>query len=821
MKKYYFLAALAATALASCTNDDFVGDVGVDPTQPQDAPIVFNSLKGNFTRADITGADAADLLNKKFVVTGYKGSQTTWNASTNKIVFDNYSVMWGENTANTTASNSSNWDYVGKDRIKHAIDKGITSQTIKYWDYSTDQYDFIAWSAGKKTAIFEEPSTGIPEGSVLVTAIDPTTATGASGAAYTFKGKAADLTDCYIADLVTVKKSDYNKPVTLTFRALGSKVRIGIYETIPGYSVKNVKFYSAANTDLLDENVSGNAAKNAKPKLFTTVDNDIFTEGTYTIYYPHVDKTATDDDYADNNLAHIKFTGTGTQSTTVEFGALNNVIAEQGEGSRDAIYLGRSSSTASYAGEAEGNYYTAYLPNEGGTNLNLRVDYTLESIDGSEEEILVRGATAQVPLIYNQWKPGYAYTYLFKISDKTNGYTGVYDPTQPDNVTVNSDPAGLYPITFDAVIVNAQEDATQETITTVSAPSITTYQKGSTVINANEYTVLTTDGDIYVTVNDGNSANTPNLANGAVQTLKVALGTDPETYWTKAKLYTIPAGKTEAEVLDALTMQDDVIPSGVTIKGRNDIELTEASLTLTDKVEYGVDGNVIMVAANKVAKFTPVANTTYAFVYEKKLSNNTTDKFEPVTKAAGASVKDLYHYAYKNAGSGDVQKDGTYFTRTGDGSAENPYVYASHTAFLGQTVNNLYKVVDSKNVPASGYAVTGTGYMYTTDGQNFVATQAVAYADFATTVLYTFDGSAYTIKTETEPAANTAYYYKSGDSYLYCVIYPEQKTNLFVLDEDAAKVACKETETAINGQVYFDRYTQNNGVYYAKVIKVQ
>ena len=206
---------------------------------------------------------------------------------------------------------------------------------------------------------------------------------------------------------------------------------------------------------------------------------------------------------------------------------MNYTIAEDGEKTAGKVFLGRTSNTATYAGEAEGNYYTQYLPNESGTNLNLRVDYTLESIDGSGETIVVKGATAQVPSIYTQWKAGYAYTYLFKISDKTNGHTGVYDPTKPDDTTVNSDPAGLYPITFDAVVVNDEEDATQETITTVSTPSITTYQKGSNVVNNNEYLAAT--GDIFVTVNDGNTESTPDLANGKLQTLT-----------GKAALYTLP-----------------------------------------------------------------------------------------------------------------------------------------------------------------------------------------------------------------------------------------------------------------------------------------
>ena len=791
MKKInLLLIAAAGLFAASCVSDDLVTNTQDGPIVESESPILFGTTKKGMTRADVTGADAAALLGKQFVVSGYKGNQTK---TVGTMVFDNYSVTYTENTANTTESNSSNWEYVGVDRIKHAIDNGITSQTIKYWDYSQPQYDFIAWSTGSKTAIFE----GTPaDGEVLVSAITPQAATAPAtglGTAYTFTGKAADLQDCYIADLVTVKKANYgDDPVTFRFRQLGTKVRIALYETVPGYSVKNVEFYSAA---------ASNDASATNAKLFTTTANDIYTEGTYTVTFPTVDTPASDD----NNQAHVSFTGSGTQSTIVNWGGLNYTIAEEGEKTAGKVFLGRTSNTASFAGDAANNYYVVYMPNEGGTNLNLRVNYTLESIDGGGETIEVKGATAQVPGIYTQWKPGFAYTYIFKISDKTNGTTGVYDPTKPDNTTVNSDPAGLYPITFDAVVENAEDnDATQETITTVSAPSITTYQKGSTVINDNEYQAAT--GDIFVTVNDGDTESTPDLANGKLQTLT-----------GKAALYTIPAGKTEAEVVDALQMQDDDAAAG-TIKGRSGLVLTEAAFTLVDKVEFGVDGNAVDVATDQAMRFTPAAGT-YAFVYTKKAATTTTEKFQPVSKTKGASVAGLYRYALKNAPAGDVKKGVTYFTASDKDMVSN--------IFLGQGVSNLY-LDAAGNTIAKGYAATGTTYYYTVDhGMSYKAAHNVAYADFASVELYTESAGVYTAKTDATPVDGTAYYFKETDgSYTYCVILPQQTNpaggdRLKIVDETAAKILCTASKKAVVGMTYFDKYTQNDGVYYTKVIKVQ
>ncbi len=810
MKKFYFWApALAAIlTMAACTAEDDIVVSSPDinpPNEETPAPILFSSLRSNITRAgaDITGAEAAKLLGNRFVVFGYKGSTTATPGST---VFDNYQVKYKENTAYTTESNVANWEYVGQERIKHAIDNGVTQQTIKFWDYSKDQYDFIAWATGFKDGDPTKPIIAVYDNEtdhptladreVRISAINPATAT---TAAYTFTGKAADLKDCFIADLVTVKKADYSKatgenPVTIKFRSLGSKVRIGIYETVPGYSVKDVKFYSAA---------ASNDAQGT-PKLFTTTANNIYTEGTYTIYFPTVDDVTK----ADNNQAHIEFSGTGTQSSIVNFGAMNYTIAEDGEKTAGKVFLGRTSNTATYAGEAEGNYFTQYLPNESGTNLNLRVDYTLESIDGSGETIVVKGATAQVPLIYTQWKAGYAYTYLFKISDKTNGHTGAYDPTKPDDTTVNSDPAGLYPITFDAVVVNSEVDATQETITTVSTPSITTYQKGSKVVDNNEYLAAT--GDIFVTVNDGTKESTPDLANGKLQTLT-----------GKAALYTLPAGHTEAEVVDALSMRDDDAAAN-TIKGRSGLVLTEATFTLVDKVEYGADGNTISVgiATDQAMRFTPAAGT-YAFVYTKKAATPANDKvrYEALKFSDFETGATKYRYDYKAATTSDAQKGVKYYT-------VDAGVYTLQTPFIGQGVSNLYADNTATTI-AKGYAKTGTTYYYTPDGgQSYKAAHNVAYADFASAELYTEAAGTYTQKTDAAPVDGKAYYQRTGAGtseapyvYTYCVILPQQTTGWYEID--TAKYVVATETNAVDGMTYFDKFTQNDGVYYTKVIKVQ
>ena len=504
MKKYLFLAVTAIVALASCSDNSLVGEGVVVPVENELTPITFSSSSAATTRGDYTGEAAANKLNKKFIVGGFKG--TTSPATTS--VYDNYQVQWTDNTAYTSTSNTSGWEYVGLDFLAPSslVNTAGVKQSIKYWDYSTSQYDFIAYSTNNAdvtaTGTDQQAVTGEK---VLVTAITPATAT---TNAYQLTGKADELAKCYIADMKTIYrdkdaandvKGDYNKEVELKFRSLNSKVRIGLYETVPGYSVKDVVFYSDATT----------AATDGKAHLFTTGDDVFNVNGTYTVYFPTIGSA--NKNAADYNKAHLSFSpvfSTGTSKDKL-FGALTgslsveNFAEKEGQEAEGNYYLGRTSTSAIYAGAKNDNYYTVVMPNEAGAALNLKVNYTLLATDGSGEVINVTGAYAKVPAQYAQWKSGYAYTYLFKVSENTPGKTNP-----------NLGPAGLYPITFDAVVTET-EDGIQETITTVAEPSITTFgvKSGKFTTGTDEYksgttiyvTCLNADGSVFDPTLGGNT----------------------------------------------------------------------------------------------------------------------------------------------------------------------------------------------------------------------------------------------------------------------------------------------------------------------------
>ena len=564
--KYFIFAALVATGFASCTNDDFVGDLSPNVTQESvgDGGINFGGGFRAVTRAKSYDKAAADLLGAEFIVEGVKGDGT---GSSQTEVFPSYTVNWVQNTAGTTESNTADWEYVNKNNYFSLAG----SQAIKYWDYSTTAYDFCAYSVGSGNTLI---TSGTPtSGQILASAISYANA---GTAAYTLRGARADLTKCYITDMKTVAKIKYKEEVELEFRSLATKVRMAIYETVPGYSVKDVYFYQN-DTDPITTDVSSNT----DATLFGT--NAFNESGIYTVTFPKIGSSnASDPDY---NQAHVAISG-ATTSSTQAFGTLNYAAGEDAL-SGNSIYLKRTSSDPSFAGSS--TYYQTMLPDPTGHVLEMRVNYTLVPNDGAAETITIHGAKAFIPAAYTKWLPNFAYTYIFKISDNTNGWSS----------TSESDPAGLFPITFDAVVLDSETTGTQTTITTVATPSITTYQKGHVYSTNNEYAA----GDIYVQVMD---AGTLKSDLNATSPLK------------KSYLYTLTgvSNPTEALVMDALNIRASESGTPATIVGRNGLTLTPADYDATVTAIPGEDGNNITVSAGQAVKFAATASTTYAYVYQ-------------------------------------------------------------------------------------------------------------------------------------------------------------------------------------------------------------
>lgn len=586
-KKTILLAATTALVLAGCS-DDLTENAVISPsTSEKPAAIMFGNAANPTTRA-AEGDEAAALLGDKLYFFGTKTSGTDV-----KTIFDNYSLKYTSGSAGSTETNVAGWEYVGETSKKGAL------QAVKYWDYNAERYDFVAVTAASLPGT-SDYIANTTDGMVL----DVTTPSNLSKIYFADRVTATPVaTDATASSPATVA---YNSTVQFQFRRLGARMRIGFYETVPGYAIKNLVFYyvgAASGSKTLG--VGGAFPKSGKYNLT----------------------------YNDNtNEATVKFNGGSnvmgwsntfgtlayTSVSAAQAGYNDKFISANGEvvADEDKVFLGTTAKTATFAQEDNAtNAYKAILPNENNTlKMQLRVDYTLVALDGSGDEINVRDAYVSVPVEFCKWKPNYAYTYLFKISDKSNGYTGkggggdqadpsegdgrkpnpetggdnnpkdygtdsevppyvpqegytdpetgqeldpyIPDPDNPNGPKIpnpdvplvpnpeydgnpgsskpdpaapkgdqgdpsnpvptptvpvdpgqpsgpqkddSTNPAGLFPITFDAVVVDEQE-YTQETVTTVATPSITTTAAGSDVTNNNEYKV---GENITLTVQDG------------------------------------------------------------------------------------------------------------------------------------------------------------------------------------------------------------------------------------------------------------------------------------------------------------------------------
>lgn len=462
----FFIAAASTLALASCSSDDFLGEIQGNEQNGATSAINFGGDTGKITRATTKGNAAADLLENNFVVVGFKGSKTD-AANNETYAFDHYNVNFKDGSAFSTESNRAGWEYVNqKMDVKGVTPAGplaqnASQQTIKYWDHSCASYDFIAFSMGKGAASKYATPTHVDKGHL-------------KDAAYTLSGNVNTLSECYISDMKTVTEPNYNKTsVSMSFRHLASKVRMALFEIVPGYVISDVKFYTDPTSTTTD-NTEG------------TLIGEFNNSGTLTVFFPTTGTVhAAEKDY---NKAHVRFTKSTTAGETgvlnhKGFGAVNYNNQAEGTIPAGKTYLSQNAADPSYCGAG----YQNVLPSEGAASaITLRIDYKLTSVDGTNETINVKGATATVPAEYTEWKSGYAYTYIFKISQDTNGSTG-------------GTSTGLTAISFDAVVVDDEANGLQETITTVSDNSFTTYgyKDDKVTTNGNEYVNGT---DIYATV---------------------------------------------------------------------------------------------------------------------------------------------------------------------------------------------------------------------------------------------------------------------------------------------------------------------------------
>ena len=380
----YTIAAVVVLLLAACS--------GSDPVEPNTTPEPEKQTAISFCgtmpeEQTVTRAGLEEVLtgDKTFQVWGYKNdAYEAPDYTSYQTVMPDFTVNWVANSAYTTTSNTNDWEYVGQG----ATEQQRADQTIKYWDFSAKAYRFFGYALGNATA---DPATS----PVAVTVSGGSAADAPTATDVKFTAAVDASTDANIdaapyfsrlwfsnGNTVTYPDRQFGRPVQLQFVKPFARVRFQ-FTFAEGLSygrekLKNIKFRPTVNTDLDQTN-----------------NQTIATAGTVTVTYP-LKGSATTEAWA----VAATPAPTGLDAFAIDYYEMPSPVP-------DGYPV--DAQPTSWPRTPEKWYYVLPAENQG--------SYTIE-VAVMTEEI----KTAVVPAEYMSWKPGYEYTYKFKIT-KGGGIT--------------------------------------------------------------------------------------------------------------------------------------------------------------------------------------------------------------------------------------------------------------------------------------------------------------------------------------------------------------------------------------------------------------
>lgn len=355
MKLYRILIIpFMALCLFSCAGSgQEEPDVPTQPEEPKGASISFGGNSGTWQDAPTTRANketGLETISKTFKVWGYKTTEGNYTSGFDKSqnVMNGYIVNWTQPAAGGTGS----WDYTG---IRN--EELQTTQTIKFWDYSSTSYRYFAFSPANAKVT----TTFLSEDGNTTTDAAAATQTSFS-IPFEYKEDATAVTTPYISDLWLSDNQNfgnrkYGACVKLTFAPIITKVR---------FRFNYLKDTKISITDIVFKNIN---------------DEHSPTKGNIIVSYP--------------------ITGTGTKAS------YKWVTTETGT---EPIKF-----TIPYEEDADLNHQATerkkwyYVPPLGDSNTPQGAYIISATIDGKK-------STATIPAEYMQWKAGYQYTYIFKIT---------------------------------------------------------------------------------------------------------------------------------------------------------------------------------------------------------------------------------------------------------------------------------------------------------------------------------------------------------------------------------------------------------------------
>lgn len=546
MKKCLYLA-LAAITFAACTND---ADYSLSEQGNSDNAIGFQVMGRNtITRA--TSLNQAGHYN--FGVFGYKSTDLVNPIMGNYLVgyFDNDKGY--EQTGSTVgdqpgvADGQSYWMYdgMGKDQYSGTYAGGTPDrfylsnnplQYVKYWDKSAATTCFYAYA----------PYVGSDTPGERVTYVDGTQQSATGGDTYVMNFPNGTIEAGYddaskyefMYASTTVFSGDYGHDVSLDFKRLVAKVNIKFWEEVPGYKVRILDLkegtYEGVQAAASIRDGSSGSYGYRSGKYYTSNGAKIqFDNGALLGIKQYAGATAT-------NTVPLVFDA----PTAAKIGE-NRPEASASATTYYAIPKGAAANVLSTGDDysATGTTPDADLAKTGFT---FHVTYELTAED-TGEHIIVKNATVHVPCDYCNWDMNKHYTYIFKITSNSNGYTDsdpTIDPTDPEVPTIET----LYPIVFDnCTIQDWIEDESEWNITDETVGSYHNITLSSYSLVSGDVEIDIADGDLHnghaidwtkvsVTCPDGTSTLTVNDPDGTIHTkhyVTVATGSAAGTYTVK------------------------------------------------------------------------------------------------------------------------------------------------------------------------------------------------------------------------------------------------------------------------------------------------
>lgn len=320
--------------------------------------IAFGGNNGTWQDAPTSRGSEIGLENmfKSFRVWGFK--TTAKDETEPQVVIDGYNVEYKLGGAGTTTTNTADWEYVGLTNKNSS-----TPQTIKYWDYSASSYRFFAYTPANANITPSKSAT------------NSTQAADAFSIPFTYNKDATGKDVPYISEL-WYNKSSYGNCVTLTFAPIIAKVRFKF--TYP----KNTKSIDIRDIQFCDSRFI------ADPTTATTP-----LRGNIIATYPITGNPSS------QTPTFSWSPSTSEGSTEASTGAL--IFTTPYEEESEAIHILNDP-------KLYGKWY--YVPPMSMIQFT-QGPYTIKAtIDGTP-------ISTTVPEEFMQWKAGYQYTYIFKITE--------------------------------------------------------------------------------------------------------------------------------------------------------------------------------------------------------------------------------------------------------------------------------------------------------------------------------------------------------------------------------------------------------------------